>query len=363
MKFRDASLLQKRMLISWMIFIISVAVVYLGITCSYLIKDKLNEEKNWTYYMTEADTYTQKEQELMQNAVTIKTGVYIERLDSVDIKDSKYTVTFRCWFNWEGHDELDMQNRFDVYEGVIQNIEKREEHKENGSNYQLFRVTADVSKEFSTRRFPLGSYQLRLYLQPKEDISQIVFEPDIDGSDVNTKLNAAGFKLNCHETGLFVYRRQADADGAYFKGSGVESYSEVLTALELNRDSFGLYLKCIIALIGTSIWALLTLFLCSHHQVDSLGMMPAILIGTVTNLMIGANLVPDALHTGLLEFINIWGIYTVLLAAILITVINRIRTKQQDLAFANLFGKSVFYASLVTTLLGHLLLPLSAYQF
>lgn len=363
MKLKETTPAQKRMLTGWLIFILGAAILYLGITCAYLIADKREEDRYWTYFLSEADTYTEEEKNLMQDAVQIQTGVYIERLDSVDIKNSKYTVTFRCWFNWEGHDELDMEDGFQVYEGTIKSIKKKAEHRDGGSNYQLFEVTADISKEFSTRRFPLGSYQLRLYLQPKADISQIVFSPDVDNSDVNTKLNATGFKLDRKETGLFIYRRRADADGAYYKGSGNESYSEVMTVLELNRDSIGLYMKCIIALIGTAIWALLALFLCSHHQRDSLGMMPAILIGTVTNLMIGANLVPDALHTGLLEFINIWGIYTVLLAATLIVVINRICAKQQDKAFAALFGKTVFYAVLVTTLIGHLVLPLSAYRF
>lgn len=92
-------------------------------------------------------------------------------------------------------------------------------------------------------------------------------------------------------------------------------------------------------------------------------MMPAILIGTVTNLMIGANLVPDALHTGLLEFINVWGIYTVLIATVLIVVINRIRSKYNESGFAEFFGKILFYTVLITTVLGHIILPLSAFQF
>lgn len=363
MKCKEASPAQKRMLIGWMLFIIGAAILYLGFTCAYLIADKREEDNYWDYFLSEANAYTEEEETLMQDAAQVQTGIHVERLDSVDIKNSKFTVTFYCWFNWEGHDELDMEDGFTIYEGSVNHVEKLEEHREDGSNYQLFEVNADISKEFSTRRFPLGSYQLRIYLQPKADISQVVFEPDVEGSGVDEKLNAAGFALAREETGLFIYRRAADADGAYYKGNGTETYSEVMTMLELNRDSIGLYVKCTIALVGTSIWALLALFLCSHHQRDSLGMMPAILIGTVTNLMIGANLVPDALHTGLLEFINIWGIYTVLLAATLIVVINRLYTKPENGAFAALFGKTVFYALLITTLIGHLALPLSAYRF
>ncbi len=363
MKFNRINSNQRKKLLFGFCFIVAAALIFIGSASVYLISDKVNEQKNWDYYLTEADTYTAEENALSENAARISTGAYIERLDSVDIKNSKYTVTFKCWFNWSGYNELDMENGFEIYEGNIKNITKKDEYRADGNNYQLFEVTADVSKEFSTKRFPLGSYQLRIYLKPVENIERIVFVPDKDGSGVNEKLNAAGFELTGYDNALFIYRCDADSNGAYYKGGGTESYSEFLTAIELNRNSVGLYLKCIIALIGTGIWALITLFLCAHHRVDSLGMMPAILIGTVTNLMIGANLVPDALHTGLLEFINIWGIYTVLISTILIIAVNRIRSKYKDEEFAELFGKVMFYTVMITTIAGHIILPLSAYKF
>ncbi len=363
MKFNMLRSDQRKKLLFWLCFVMAAAILFIGFASVYLISDKTNEKKAWDRYLTEADTYTAEEAALSANAVQVSTGAYVERLDSVDIKNSKYTVTFKCWFNWSGNNELDMENGFEIYEGTIKSISKKDEHRENGNNYQLFEVTADISKEFSTKRFPLGSYQLRIYLKPIENIEHIVFVPDKNGSGVNSKLNAAGFELNKYDNALFILRCDADSYGAYYKSGGTEAYSEFLTVMELNRSSVGLYLKCIIALIGTGIWALITLFLCAHHRVDSLGMMPAILIGTVTNLMIGANLVPDALHMGLLEFINIWGIYTVLIATVLIIAINRIRSKDKDEKFAELFGKVMFYAVMLTTIAGHVILPLSAYKF
>ncbi len=363
MKFRQLKSNQRKLVLFWFCFVVIIAFLFICSASVYLISDKTDDQKNWDYYLTEADTYTTEETALSAKAVQVSTGMYIERLDSVDIKNSKYTVTFKCWFNWSGNQELDMENGFEIYEGTIKSIEKKDEYKEGANNYQLFEVTADISKEFSTKRFPLGSYQLRIYLKPVETIEHIVFIPDKDGSGVNTSLNASGFELRRFDNALFLYRCDANSYGAYYKNDGTETYSEFLTVIELNRNSIGLYLKCVIALIGTGIWALITLFLCAHHRVDSLGMMPAILIGTVTNLMIGANLVPDALHTGLLEFINIWGIYTVLISTVLIIAINRVRSNPKCEDFAEFFGKIMFYTVMVTTIAGHLILPLSAYRF
>lgn len=362
MKFAELLPWQRKKVLFWFGLVAAAALILLTVSGTYLVLDKQAERTSWDYYLNEADTFTEEELAASQTAAQVSVGTYVERLDSVDIKNSKFTITFRCWFNWEGHPDLDMEGNFSVFKGTIRHVSKLEEHRENGKNYQLFTVTAEISKEFSTRRFPLGSYQLRVYLRPADSIETVVFVPDTEGSGINPELDVAGFELRRSGHGLFLDRQDANAHGAYFKGAGTKTYSEFLTALELCRDSIGLYLKCTIALFGTSLWALIVLFLCSHHRVDSLGMMPAILIGTVTNLMVGANLVPDALHTGLLEFINLWGIYTVLLSAVLVIVINRVRSQYGDEAFADFFGKTMFYTVLITTIAGHLILPLSAYQ-
>lgn len=54
----------------------------------YLIADKKNEQLSWDYYFTEADTYTEAEIAASANAAKLTTGTYVERLDSVDIKNS-----------------------------------------------------------------------------------------------------------------------------------------------------------------------------------------------------------------------------------------------------------------------------------
>ena len=108
---------------------------------------------------------------------------------------------------------------------------------------------------------------------------------------------------------------------------------------------------------------LITLFICTYHRVDPLSMIPAALFGTVTNIMVGANLLPDALQLGLLEFVNIFGIVTILAVAMTIININRIRNKYEDRDFASFYGRVMFYTILVLVVAGNIILPMSAYMF
>ncbi len=351
----------KRKLIFWETFIIGFFVLFIGASSIYLYDNKRGDEYDWNNYLTESCDYTQEEINLMENAAEVSVGTYIVSIDEIDIKNSNYTVTFNCWFNWEGNDTLDMRDKFDIYEGEIKSVKILDEYRNGADNYQLFRVNATVHKEYDTRRFPLASYQLRLYIMPTQSIEDIVFAPDKDGSSVNENLGVTGFKLTNSDVGLYINRHDTALDGAYYKNGASEVYSEIITEIELNRSSWGLYIKCILTLLGTTAWMFITLFACSHHNVDSLGMIPAVLIGTASNIVIGANLVPDALQAGLLEFINIWGIYIVIISTIMIMQINQIRREYgKD---SNLFGEIIFYTIVITTIAGYIILPLSAYKF
>ncbi|NCB92424.1 MAG: hypothetical protein EOM40_07605 [Clostridia bacterium] len=92
-------------------------------------------------------------------------------------------------------------------------------------------------------------------------------------------------------------------------------------------------------------------------------MIPAALFGTVSNIMIGANLLPDALDIGLLEYVNFWGILTILMGALIVININRIRTSRKDFVFATLYGRIMFFTMVFFVVTGHVLLPIAAYMF
>lgn len=264
------------------------------------------------------------------------------------------------WFNWENDKLITMENNFTVYNAEVNSAELLKDYTQNGQHYQRFKVNATVYQKFSTKRFPLGTYQLRFYIMPKQSIDNIYLTDENKDSCVNDNMKIAGYNVKSSETGLFIYRDENVKGDPILVNSSQVKTSEILTILEISTDSFGLYFKCIIALIGTNLWAFLTLFICTYHNVDSLSMIPAVLFGTMSNILVGANLVPDALDAGLLEFVNIWGIYTILITTVIIINVNNIRNNIKDGFFAKTFGRVMFSILLFTTCIGYIVLPLSA---
>lgn len=357
---------QKRKLYFWTLTVLFITVIYLYATCSDMVRDEQYAQREWNERESNSAVVSEEfREQCAATAVPVSVSTYIKSVDSIDIKQSQFGITFDVMFGWdmEKYPDFDMTKKFELYNGWITDLKLLDSYESEGKYFQLFQVSANVKQIFNTSRFPLSSYQLHMYLKPVQDMTKInLVKMDESYFGSLEQLNVAGFVMKSVKSDLYYYE---DPCPQRYQTMSVEQnpviYSELLQCLELKRSTFGLYFKCIIALIGTSIWVFLTLFVCIHHNVDTMGMIPAVLFGTVSNIAVGANLIPDALETGLLEYINIWGIYTVIIVTVVIITINSIRTHNKDDKFARIFGKIMFFELLITILAGHVLIPYCAY--
>ena len=339
-----------------------VTVSLLAYFTASLLVEKQHASDNWEKDLHDTPEQAELVKELSANATEVEVGTYIENLRELNLKSSYYRVEFMVWFNWEGDADLDPANHFRVYKGLInKSVILQEEHNGN-QHYQLVGVDVSVSKNFDTRRFPLESHQLRFYVESTDPVEEVVYVPDYENSGINENITLTGFTFLRNDIGATSYTYDSTHGDPTVSESEVTS--EIVTAFEINRSDFGLYFKCFIALAGTVTWVLIALFICTYHHVDPLSMIPAALFGTVGNIMIGAALVPDALQMGLLEYVNVWGVLTILGGAIAIININRVRKAsggQENQAFAHYYGRMLFYTMLVAALAGQVILPAAAY--
>lgn len=351
---------KKRLLTHFLIYVV-VVLVFLSATVSTLVKDRTGEEYYWKDAMSESQEMADEVAARSGEAIEVSVGTYIENLKEINIKSAYFRVVAQVWFRWEGDSELDMKNNFRVYKGLMNKMEVIKDYHENGVNYQLVRCDVTVTKSYWTVRFPLESHQLRMYITSNLPVERVVFTDDGANSGLNRNLGISGYNMRRSDTAVISIRQDGTHGDPELRDDLV--LSEHMTQLEINRDGWGLYTKCFIALVGTISWVLIALYLNTNHHIDPLGMLPAALFGTVTNIMVGANLLPDALQIGLLEFVNIFGIMTILSVTLTIIHINRIRNKYEDKEFASILGRVMFVTIIVGTLAGNILLPVSAYLF
>ena len=359
MRFADLTKRQKnRVVITFGIYAVAAAAI-LAWFLAVLVGDRVHANDAWASYLRDTPAQADAAATLSGDAVRVQVGTYVENLREIDLKSSSFRVQFLVWFRWEGAPDLNPAEHFRVYKSVVNSRQLVTESYDTGVNYQLVSMDATVSKNYDTARFPLESHQLRFYVESTLPVQQVVFEADREDSGLNRNLSVTGYKLLRHEVGAVTFRYDSTHGDPHMDGADINA--ELVTQMEVNRADFGMYFKCFIALAGTLTWTLIALFICTYHRVDPLGMLPGALFGTVSNIMIGANLLPDALSLGLLEFVNIWGMLSILGATVATIMINRERKKSNGGEFATYYGRWLFYTILVITAAGQVLLPLAAY--
>lgn len=351
---------QKKRLGLGLLFLIGLGFLFLLYAAHDLYTDKKNEESYWNYYLAEDSENKEEIEAISKDAVPVTCGTYVETLKEISLKNSYFRVVAKIWFKWDASQDLDMIHNFEVYNGTMNKLEVLDDKVYDGIHYQCARMDVSVFKSFWTKRFPLESHQMRFYIEPLYRVQKVKLLADSD-SGINPSVSIAGYELERTSTAIFNQKYDSRYGDDTISGDLITS--EYLCQMEFNRTGFGLYLKCFIALFGTSLWVFITLFLCTYHRIDPLSMIPAALFGTVSNIMVGANLLPDALDIGLLEYVNTWGVFTILAGAVVIININRIRTKYQDHEFAGKFGRIMFYALLTLIVAGHVIMPVCAYMF
>lgn len=350
---------KRRLFISVGLFLL-ISLTFLTYSVSTLYNDKKAEDKYWDQYLEIDPQIKEKVDTISQDATVVSIGSYIENLKEISLKSNNFSLDYLIWFNWEGNPDLDMANNFRIYKGNITKKELVKEYHEGDTNYQLVRISVTISKTFWTPRFPLESHQLRIYVESNLDAGDVVFVKE-DEAQTNPNLSIAGYDFTRVDNAVVANEYTSNNGDPTYEGSTVNS--EFVTQFEITRSDFGTYFKCFIALLGTSVWVFITLYINTNHRVDPLGMIPAALFGTVSNIMVGANLLPDALQVGLLEYVNFWGILTILSVTFTVINVNRIRNKYEDKDFAHFYGLVMFWLILIIIISGHFLLPISAFMF
>ena len=360
MKLKDLKEKQKRKLFVAIGLVVAIFTSYLAFSLASMYNDRSTENSYWQTYLEPSKDYEKAVEERGQHATKVTVGTYVENLKEINIKASSFRVSYEIWFKWEGDPKLDMMNHYRIYKGTINKQEVIKDYHNGTTNYQKVRVDATITKSFWTKRFPLESHQLRMYIESNYPVEKVTFVGDVERSGTNPNLSITGYDLTRSSNAVTGYTIKSTGDPEITNDI---TSSEYMSAIEINRSGPGLYVKCFIALLGTLTWIMITLFLCSYHHVDPLGMIPAALFGTVSNIMVGANLLPDALDLGLLEFVNIYGIMCILAGAIIVINVNRIRNAHEDKAFAGYFGRRLFYLMMFFIIIGNILFPLVSYMF
>lgn len=76
------------------------------------------------------------------SANPVQTGIYVDRVVDLSVKNTSWTVDFYLWFRWKGNG-ADPGEKLQIVDGAIESKEKVDEYLGGGEHYVLYRVVAN----------------------------------------------------------------------------------------------------------------------------------------------------------------------------------------------------------------------------
>jgi hypothetical protein len=187
-------------------------------------------------------------------------GTYINKMQEVSFKDSKFTLDFYIWFRWKAAGELvdykplesmDLMNgRIDLKTGIV-------EKKIGDLNYASARVTATIFKTWGLETFPFDHHRITVHVEDSQLFSnQMVFEPDLTNSRLGDEIALPGWALSGFATEAVIKTYKTNYGDTSLPTDAQSSYSRLSFGMDMYRQGWGSAVK----LLSTVIFATLVAF-------------------------------------------------------------------------------------------------------
>lgn len=187
-------------------------------------------------------------------------GTYINKMNEVSFKDSKFSLDFYVWFRWAPVGELVDYKPLESMELLNGRIESKTsivEKKIGELNYASARVTATIFKNWALETFPFDSHRVQVHMEDSQYVdSQLVFEPDLANSRLGDEIGLPGWELSGFATQATQKEYKSNYGDTSLPTDALSTYSRLTFGMDMHRAGWGSAAK----LLSTVVFATLVAF-------------------------------------------------------------------------------------------------------
>jgi len=279
----------------WAIALI-LGLIALGSYLTWFTYQNTQEELTSIDYQINPNTvesgFTAEDYKIPDSAEKVNTGIYIDRIKSISLKDNIWTVDFYIWFRWTG--DSDPGEFFQVVDGNIDKKELIKNSTEGDEDFALYKVTATITKKFDMFRFPEDNQLLTIDIQDKQlGRQEMVYVPDNESSKLGPQVNIPGYtieSLKIVEKPYSYNTTMGDPDL-----NTTTTFSQLRTGILLTREDLTVLFISLIGIFIAVFAALMSLLISSFQGRFSLEA-SAMFVG-ITNMVLITNLAPTGIIT------------------------------------------------------------------
>ena len=230
--------------------------------------------------------------------VRVVAGIFVNSLQDLSFKDSKYVLDFYVWFRWKADGapaDFKPLESFELINGRIDNKSSIVEKTIGGENYASARVLATINEVWQLRRFPFDQHRIRVHIENSaSDASAMVFVPDRDNSRLGDEIHLSGWQVSGFGIDVSTKTYKSNYGDVSLPKDAESSYSRLSFSADMVRDNLGIAFKILTIVVVSTLVAFVA-FLVKPTDLDPrFGLGVGALFAVAASWFIVASLVPDS---------------------------------------------------------------------
>ncbi|MFO0868301.1 MAG: hypothetical protein U0935_05085 [Pirellulales bacterium] len=251
--------------------------------------------------------------------IEVTTGVYIDRIVELSVKETGWTVDFYVWFRWKG-EGIQPGDDFQVIDGWIEEKNKESEFVNGDEHYERYRVIARISKFFDVTRFPVEEHLLTLNIELASKYRhEAILVPDTENCGISSRVKIPAFRI-VRKASVEKPHLYKTTLGDPRIGAEVRSIrSQFRYGIWVQRDGWGFFFKMFQGLFASLAVALAAFFIKPTDVDPRFGLGVGAFFASMANSYVTSSLIPD---TGVMTLADI--INGLAMASIFLTIVQSV---------------------------------------
>lgn len=249
-----------------------------------------------------------------QEPKIVYTGIYLNQITSLSLKDNQFTADFYIWFRWKDKNINPLES-FDVVNGHIESKEGIYEDIVQGSNYGVCRVVATIKKFWDISRFPLDNHTLTIEIEDNDnEESKLKYAPDTENSGINPQVQVPGWKIETVNINVVSNTYKTNYGDISLPTNNESTYSRSIFSVNIVRPDYGYFFKLFFTVFVAALVALIALFIKPTDLDPRFGLGAGALFAAVASEVVIASLLPDTNIITLTDKLHIISIFFIFLS-------------------------------------------------
>jgi hypothetical protein len=286
--------------------------------------------------------------------VKVSMGLFLLRIDALDLKSETATISFYVWTRWRG--DID-GSAFEIINGTLDSKVSEYKETKDGEHYAYYRCRATVNIDVDFKRYPFDTHRLSIAMEHVElDVRQMVWEVDTASMKHLASPARSGWSISPPAFAVSETTYQTNWGLAGVSPDEATVTSRFTASIELRHEPRASFVKTFLPLFISMLITFLAFLISSEELEARVGIGVAGIFGAVTSQSLASDNLPETAYMTLSDQIHnasLFFVFATLLTSCYVGYLARTRREARAIKVDRTLGLCVTlgYVAVVSVLL------------